>query len=51
MGQEGGVTFGVVAFAQLLHPLPGDVVITGDIALAATFQDHGGDHELRRRHG
>jgi hypothetical protein len=27
------------------------VVIAGDLAIAASFQHHGGDHELRLRHG
>jgi hypothetical protein len=42
---------GVVALDQLLDPVAGDVVITGDFAFAASLQHHGGDDELRLRHG
>ena len=41
----GSLTLGVPAPDQLLDPVPGDVVVAGDLALGASLDDHGGDDE------
>src|ERR1700746_3897763 len=42
---------GVVAADQLVYPVPGELVVAGDLAFAAPFEHDGGDNQLRLRHG
>src|ERR1700674_2080910 len=44
-------TLGLVALDQLLDPPPRDLVLAGHFAFAASLKYHGGDDELRLRHG
>src|SRR5215212_8764299 len=47
---KGGNTLGVETFDQLLHPVPGDPVVAGHLALGPALHSDRGNDQLSHRH-